>query len=344
MSRRLAIVALAGLLTGAIVVAARVAQAGDAGPQAGIPYVSTLAGSERSIDLLLASGDGQFYAALAQDPTLSHPEVFPSNGEAAYRAARPLLSYLSWAAALGADHRVGVALAVLVAISCGLAAWACAELAAIVGANPSVGLAVLLLPGSLATMHGLGGELLALALSALGLVCWLREPRRPLAAAVIFALAGLARETTLVVPIVLAAREIALRRRPGPAFPLLVPPLVWAGWLGVVRLRFGEWPDSSERAGVPFAGFVDAIPGWENPVPNIIVIMLAALIVILVAIFARSHQLGFVALCYVPVAIVAGADVWHAWENFSRPLLPLFAFGLIALASKSRASSTPIAA
>jgi hypothetical protein len=337
--RRLAIVAIAGFLTGGIVVAARVAQAGDAGPQAGKPYVSTFAGSERSIDLLLASGDGQFYAAVAQDPTLSRPEVFPSVGEAAYRAARPLLSYLAWAAALGADNLVGVALAVLVAVSCGLAAWACAQLADTIGANPSIGLAVLVLPGSLATMHGLGGELLALALTAFGLVGWLREPRRPRTAVAFFALAGLARETTLVVPVVLAVREI-VRRRPRSAFPLVVAPLVWAGWLGVVRLRLGEWPDSSERVGVPFAGFIDAVRGWENPVPNIIVITLAALIVILVAIRARSHPLGLLAMCYVPVAIVAGPDVWHAWENFSRPLLPLFAFGLIALAPKSRGSST----
>src|SRR5205823_13030213 len=66
--------------------------------------------------------DGQVFAALARDPSLSHPEVFRyGRYDAAYRAQRPLLGYLSWALSGGDPGRVAMAMAVLAVLGAGLA-------------------------------------------------------------------------------------------------------------------------------------------------------------------------------------------------------------------------------
>src|SRR4051812_22452175 len=65
-------------------------------------FVRGFAGSERLLDVALAKGDGQAYAALARDPALQHPESFEEGArEEAYRAQRPLLPYLAWALSVG---------------------------------------------------------------------------------------------------------------------------------------------------------------------------------------------------------------------------------------------------
>src|SRR4051812_39881283 len=48
-------------------------------------------------ELLMVQSDGQAYTTLARDPSLARPSEFESTEEAAYRAQRPLLGYLTWA-------------------------------------------------------------------------------------------------------------------------------------------------------------------------------------------------------------------------------------------------------
>jgi hypothetical protein len=66
------------------------------------PFVSTLDQPRSLADRSLVRGDGQFFKMLAEDPTLSRPEVLRmSDPEFAYRAQRPLLGWLGWMGSLG---------------------------------------------------------------------------------------------------------------------------------------------------------------------------------------------------------------------------------------------------
>src|SRR4051812_48983127 len=65
-------------------------------------FVSNFDPPSSPIEVTANSGDGQSFAALAQDPSLSRPDVFyRGKSEAAYRAQRPLAGYLAWAMSLG---------------------------------------------------------------------------------------------------------------------------------------------------------------------------------------------------------------------------------------------------
>src|SRR6185295_4483929 len=112
----------------------------------------------------LVTGDGQAFAALAQDPLLERPGVIKAEGEYSYRAQRPLWGYLAWMASLGHADLTGWALAALTILSCGLACGAAASLLAERGASPWWALLVII-PAQ-ETLSTLTPELLAFALFA----------------------------------------------------------------------------------------------------------------------------------------------------------------------------------
>src|SRR5579859_8075241 len=108
-SGRLAIVVgLVGLLIGvaAVLLVVRSAAPGCCSGS----YVTLYDRPVTGVDAVLGRGDGQAYAALAEDPTLARPNVILGYHEAAYRAQRPLVSYLAWAGSLGSADRVPWAL------------------------------------------------------------------------------------------------------------------------------------------------------------------------------------------------------------------------------------------
>jgi len=63
------------------------------------------------VEAVLAEGDGQAFAALAQDPLLRRPAVMAPAGEFSYRAQRPVWGYLDWVASVGQPGLTGWALA-----------------------------------------------------------------------------------------------------------------------------------------------------------------------------------------------------------------------------------------
>ncbi len=82
------------------------------------PYVALYHGPLSRIEAVLARGDGQSFAALAQDPLLLRPSVIRAPGKYAYRAQRPLWGYLAWAGSAGQAELTGWVLAVLTVLSC----------------------------------------------------------------------------------------------------------------------------------------------------------------------------------------------------------------------------------
>src|ERR1700674_4295546 len=82
-------VAVAGLLISAVVVVATIAS--EPSPCcSGAPYVRLYDRPLSRIDAVLARGDGQAFAAIAQDPLLQRPSVIANRGDFAYRAQRPV--------------------------------------------------------------------------------------------------------------------------------------------------------------------------------------------------------------------------------------------------------------
>lgn len=284
-------------------------------------------------EIMLVQSDGQAYAALARDPSLARPEEFPSRAEAAYRAQRPLLGWLAWAASLGRPSRVPVALAVLQVVGVGAAGAACAALLAGRGAPVFPAALVALLPGIFESLSWLGPEALGLALAAWGVGAW--ERARAGRAGVLLSAAALARETLLVVPAGLLLASLrhgsARPRHPWPA--AIGPFAVVALWACVVRLRIGSWPllANTGRLGFPLEGLARAAGTWADP-GDAFFLGVAATLALGVAAWRRADRNLFaIILVTCGLALVMGPAVWARWEDFTRPLLPLFAFGAVAL-------------
>jgi hypothetical protein len=295
----------------------------------GHPYVSLYDPPRSRAEALLVEGDGQAFAALAQDPSLSRPGVFSGTAagvtpsqEAAYRAGRPLFGWLGWAFSLGQPGAVPLALLVLTALGAvGLVAGV-AVAAAAEGRRLDLAFVAVMLPGSVALFSSTGPEALGTGLALGGAVLWSRD-RRWLAIAAMTA-AGLARETLVLVPIAIGIAEL-VRRRPRPL--LLVPAVALAAWDLVVRARYGHFPFSAGkgRLSAPWTS-VAAVPHW-----GAVDVLVAAIGVGLVIGGFRGLPAAYrtVVGAYVGMALVMGPDVWADWWAFSRPLLPLYAIALV---------------
>jgi hypothetical protein len=348
-------VGLVGLLVGvaAVLLVVRTAPPGCCSGS----YVTLFDRPVTGVEAVLGRGDGQAFAALAQDPTLARPQVILGHHEAAYRAQRPLAAYLAWAGSLGSADRVPWALAVLEMLGCGLAAGAVAGLLRRRGANPWFALAVI--PAGMAAVDGLTPELLALGFGAAGVAAW--EKRRPGWAALWLVAAGLTRETMLIVPAVLAV-EAVVRTWRGPmrgserdelqglareVAPLAAPFVAFGAWALVIRLRLGAWPadGSHGRIGRPFAGLLDAARTWSSPA-EFVWLGLAVVLIAVALLRARRDHLTWIAASYAGFALILGPDVWAQWKDFTRTLLPLYAFAAVAIigamAHRAHAASEPL--
>jgi hypothetical protein len=331
LTRRLVAVALLGAALAAVFEIVSIVKSEQFVPAHGPAYVTTFEEVPTSLDFLLAQSDGQFYAAIAEDPLLRHPERWkPGAGEIAYRWQRPALPYLAWLLSFGHPR---TALAVAVVLSAGAAAALCGAL--LQKRSPVLGVAVLLLPGSLIALRGFGPELLALAFAAAALHATERE--RYALAAVLLCFAALSRESLTLAGLALGAHTLSTRRAVRPALMLALAPMLALGaWWAVVHARVHAWPwdAANDRLATPLTGLIAGIRDWSSPLDAIFALAVLA-IATAALIRGRRDAAAWIAVAYVPFAFVMGWDVWRTWQSFGRPLLPLFAFGLIAAARAS---------
>src|SRR5439155_20265386 len=98
---------------------------------------------------------------------------------------------------------------------------------------------------------------LAAGLGLWGLASWLKGRERW--AIVLLSLAGLGRESALLVPLALLLCAGLRRGR-----RLLVPFAVYAGWVAVVWLRLQSSPNDPRqgRLGFPFSGLAAGVASW----------------------------------------------------------------------------------
>jgi hypothetical protein len=295
----------------------------------GHPYVSLYDPPRSRAEAILVQGDGQAFAALAQDPLLARRAVFSPTApretageEAAYRAGRPLFGWLGWAVSLGRPGAVPVALLALTVLGAAAFVASTALAAASLGRRPDMAVLAVLLPGSVALLGSTGPEALGTGLAIAGAVLWCRERRW--AGVVAMTAAALTRETLVIVPLAIVLDELR-RRAWRPA--LLVPPAALAIWDLVDRSRYGyfPWAAGRGRLAVPWTS-LGAAARWSAA--DAAVAIGGAVLV-----GAGTRRLpvmwrGIVA-GYVGLALVMGPDVWKDWWAFSRPLLPLYAIAFI---------------
>jgi hypothetical protein len=256
------------------------------------------------LDLMVASGDGQAYAALARDPTLRHKAIFGTSGQLALRASRPVWGWLIFLASFGQARFTFPAMAVLELLSMTGLVWVLAR---------KIGwwaLLALVLPGVLSSLASLTPETLGMVLSILGMTSgwgWLVA-------------AGLVRETYLG----FSLAAIILQRRPA----YLLPLLVWFGWQCCIRLWVGDWPTQANAHGVgldlPFRGLMKSATGWQ-------IGEWAAFSLLVVSAAIAARRFGIHVVLYAILGSLLGTLVWVHLRDFSRVLLPLPVLALIAL-------------
>ena len=284
-----------------------------------------------AVEKMLATSDGQTIAAIARDPTLSHPEVFNGH-DFAYRAMRPAPEYLTWLLSAGHPGWVPGAMIAVAILSGGAIAAACAALLLRRNTAARLGVLAAVLPGSLSSLRGLVPEAGGVAVAATG---WLLAGDGNVWSGVaLMSAAGLWRETLLVFPAVLMVSALRRARSLRPAAPYAIPFVVFAGWISFVRSRAGTWPWSSTggRLGAPFVGIAKDLSYWKNTAALEIagILVTAALIVLAVR---RRDRAAPVMIGYGVLATILGVDVWHTWADWGRVLLPLHLFGLVVLVS-----------
>jgi hypothetical protein len=297
------------------------------------PYVALYDRRLSQVDAVLGEGDGQAFAALAQDPLMQRPSVMAGHGEYAYRAQRPVWGYLTWMGSVGQPALTGWVLAALTILSCGLAS-------ALVGLllrsrGTSAWWALLVPVFATRTLLELTPELLALGLFVAGVLWWERERRG--VAVLAFAAAALTRETMLVGVAAVAAWSAVHWYRSVEHWvrrlaPLVAPFAAYAAWVVVLRLRVGSLPfDASHgRLGAPGVGFISSLsrPGGTQPLMWALV---GAGVCTAAVWLARRDLLTWIAVAYLAFASLLGDHVWTTNSGFTRALLPLYAAAPVAL-------------
>jgi hypothetical protein len=160
------------------------------------------------------------------------------------------------------------------------ATFALATVVGRLGASPWYGAIVGAYPGIfLAVSHDLA-EPLAYGVLALGLLAWYSRQPRVVAAALLFGLAGVTRETTLLFPVTLALWLAARERRFRPAATLLgialapyvVVKVALAVWLG-------SWGEArAAQLELPFLGLLHQWPWSDYQVQQILAVVAPALL------------------------------------------------------------------
>lgn len=289
-----------------------------------------------------AGYDGAYYVQLALNPTLRNPELTRAIDNLPYRARRILLSWVSCLVGLGRPAWVVQAHALLnVACWLGLAGVLLHWFPVTTWGNFLRWAAVLLSHGvCMSVRHSLvdGPSLLLVALA----MRWL-EQGRAAAGGITLALAGLAKETSL-----LAVPGLSLDwRAPRTWGPLLRRVLAIAApllaWMTYVRLRFGPAEDPGlGNFTLPFAGFAERMGCSLRDVtgPDATPLAWATL----AAMIALAVQWGFFVLRWRPderwwrigatfalMMVFLATPVWEGFPGAStRVLLPMtLAFNIL---------------
>ena len=299
--------------------------------------------------------DGQWFFNIAHDPLLraSDPESFLDSP--AYRYARILYPTLAWVFALGQPAALPWSLLAVNLLAVLGGSIACYDLLRQLGGSRWLVLGYAFSPPILIGVTAMLAEPTSFALVAAGLALALRG--RHWTAGAVLALAVLAREPSLLVPLGLGMYALARwdwKRGAAYLAPLAVP----IGWHVWIWAKLGAFPSaqSPTNFGVPFGGAYyrfGLLVGWHGPmlgepVPTTnvlaeatIVLVSAAIVVIgLIKIFERRDVFAWLLWLQAALALGTGPLVWADLYSYGRVLgLLFFAYGLMLLTNPRRSAA-----
>jgi hypothetical protein len=248
--------------------------------------------------------DGQFAYFIALDPVHARDYLdtnSPGSAGPDYRYTRILYPMLARAIALGQANAIPYTLIAINWLAVALGTLAVAAWLRRKRVSPWFSLLYGLYPGIFVTLQRDLNEALAYALVALAVYLYdLRSSRALLAAALSFALASLARETTLVFPFVYALSALAESRstqRSTRKWILLAfvtlsfgPFVVWKGflwhWLGSIGRTGGVYPQP-----VPFRGLLSYWPWGSDGFEQFVAIVVPAMLCLGLCCWALKRRL-----------------------------------------------------
>ena len=208
--------------------------------------------------------DGVYFYAIALDPFARNDDVYTRIDLYQYRYGHPGYAWVSRLFALGEPAQLPWSMLLVALASIGVGAWAVSRIADHLGHSAWWGLLVSVNPGLVFCVTVLCSEPLGVAISAVGLLLWLRGSFA--VAAAVFAGACLVKELFLIVPAGLFLWEVIQfvrhRAAPGIFFRMVVltastVPLV--SWYLYLKVHFGAFPAAAEpgNLGVPLVGWLD---------------------------------------------------------------------------------------
>jgi hypothetical protein len=260
--------------------------------------------------------DGQFYAAIATDPFLRSPETLKSLDAPAYRATRILVPMLAWFVSLGHPRAAVIAYQWLCWTLSIMAVGVVAMWLRRRGGSPWCALLLVANAGLVTAMFRttLDGAAVCFVVAAL----WLAGQARHGGGLVAAAAGNLCRESSCIVPLVLAVRQLRERRYRwalGYAVIPFIPVIAWQAYLQVVWHPNLRLPASVTVPVVALAGKVAALLRGGN------------------LLFSQEFW-GTLAVC---LTVAAGVAVAVRRGRFEPDRLVFIAFAVLALFLAPRA-------
>jgi hypothetical protein len=285
--------------------------------------------------------DGQFYYYIALDPVKAHYYVdWSSLGReaATYRYSRILYPLLARALALGHGSWIPLTLLLVNVLGVGLGTLAVAAWLRRFGVTPWFAALYGFYPGVALGVRLDLADPLALSFAAAGVYLLYFGGRYRLAwAGVLFALAGLTRDTTLLVPCVYSLWFLSRRQfRNGFALGLLagVPALVWRAWLA-------WWVGSLglPRQDAPVLPFTGLLSEWTSArALEAFVVVVPALLLGLLALRARraavrSPEMMILAVNILLLVVLLNPSTYIDIHDSARVTIGVVLFALLSLPS-----------
>jgi hypothetical protein len=259
--------------------------------------------------------DGQFYFYIAEDPFLRSPRTAPALDNS-LRYRRILYPLLAWALSFGQRPWVPYSLVLINVGTCTGVVAACAVAARRAGRSPYTALAVAIFPGLWVPLLRDMTEPLQLFLAAWAML---------IDSAGLLFLSSLAKETTAIVQLGEAVRNLAQRRLLPAARHLFFLALLGAWALLVFRfVHAQESTLGGHLLNPPGAPFLELLRATAYPARYVFLlpaVMLCVLSVVRLAWVRDRFALG--AALYGLVGLAAGTDTWND---------PLAYYRVIALA------------
>lgn len=283
--------------------------------------------------------DGQFFYALALDPLFLTDDTLSSIDVPSYRAKRILYPFLAWVFSAGQPRLVPPVLFFLNMISWFLIGFAGFKIAQKDG-HPTGWLVVALMTITGVTFSVMRTMAEPLALAFLLAGCFFWKENKWKMAVLFFGFAGLTREDTLIVPLVIGIVSLLERRRHHrPLFLLaasFVPFLLWwiyLSWrLPSHTYQYGErisWPGYGMIKEVMF--FLTQHPTRTEMLRTLSVVVIAAGIIIssVFLIWRYPTFWGVLTITEALFCSVLQGDIWNHYAGSIRVLIPLMAFFII---------------